>query len=134
MRKFTTVVSIPPEFIQVWEAAWSKQPTEDDPFLLEFENNAQAINFRQQLYSARQACQKEMYLGSNQWSRLEIGLRGDDNNHLFIKLPKWLAVVQKTLEREGVPLQPVVVEPQADVIKTDHMGDAIRDLFIEKKH
>lgn len=139
--RFKTVLEIPHELIQIWEAAVKASPTKDSPFTINTGSKGGAVNLSAKLYSARKLCIEEKYPGSANWNQLQISRHMPKEGWLSIYLPGWMSGVREKLKEEGVEPMKVenlspyeaVVDPALVAREASHSAETLQVLFGPKE-
>lgn len=137
MKKYTSILDLSPELVQIWEVAGQKKPSFDDPMIVETSSKREAVSLRQRLYQVRKKLIKEGYPSSVSFNKLEIAME-EGSNRLLIRMPRWLAAVQTTLKKEGVePMTDDELENTRQLMEaaeTSAQTEALKNLFPPEKH
>lgn len=137
MKKYTSILDLSPELVQIWEVAGQKKPSFDNPMIVETSSKREAVSLRQRLYQVRKKLIKEGYPSSVSFNKLEIAME-EGSNQLLIRMPRWLAAVQTTLKKEGVePMTDDELENTRQLMEaaeTSAQTEALKNLFPPEKH
>lgn len=138
MKKYTSILELSPELVQIWEVAWQKKPSHTDPMVIDTASEQEALSLRQRLYQVRKKLVKEGYPGAVNLNKLELA-REAGSTKLMIRMPRWLAAVQTTLKKEGVePMTEEELENTRGIMEaaeTSAQTAALKGLFPpEEKH
>lgn len=137
MKKYTSILELSPELVQIWEVAWQKKPSFTDPMIIDTGSEQEALSLRQRLYQVRKKLIKEGYPGAVNMNKLELA-REPGSTKLMIRMPRWLTAVQDTLRKEG--MEPMTEEEleiartAMEAAETSAQTQALKELFPPEKH
>jgi len=130
VKRYNNILEIAPELLQILETAVKKQPSQEDPWIIQLPDKAKAVSMRQRLYSVRRKLIEDKYPGCVDFNRLEFSVSRQDGS-LLIYVPSWLRAVQKSLTDEGVEVKPILADELVEEVPAEDSAQtkALHELF-----